>query len=1102
MSSVQIDQKLKFLCEGIKKQFFSKSSVDLISKKKEGNLSITFENNSLWINIYDGKNSHSIAIPIPYLDKDLQLLVKNDVVRATCPYFVVGLNQELDYMDLLYTVICGDPSCIIEEDIFQRTPFIQQISYSIENGNTSFIALKLQKVINNIVNNLPLHEGSMKSWIMNKRLMFIDPTFNALINPKDRLSYQVSKAEAFFNKGWTQIGLPDGTMVDKNYMLKVDLKRFVPFGNQFHNPARNLYSTLGMNGDELPMVRSESMQILIDKGISRTGWNLFTVFYDIPDTWEDQIMVDSSHATKFITYTKRYQCFGTVLVKENDDLKQGQQLSKAIDGNGEIFDELAEEAHVSKINEILVNVGGVPVKGFNVIVSYKRYLKEGVKITNLSANKGVIRLGKLGFAVDPKTGEQRKIDVIVGLSAVKKRKNYAQIFEALLNVVNQERVTIVADDIKSTLGDIKNRLLAEGFPEDGSRMCHTYAGNFSALCGTVFWGVIHDVENTIWDKDTTFGVNGRGLRTTGLKFSTVEFRALETRFGKDNPVLAEVLSYSQGTTDLTNMLDVLKSKLNIIKPETPCLTIDNVREVDQTTSTIVNGDILYGTVVDEMFYPNGFVLQLPYIFTTALNGNNKVVYEGIKNTNVSAHKKISIDKLYIPCGNLRKSWRHGTAKYGLSEIGSAVNRIVITSKRLIKEPTSKNNITMYYSAISNYFKLISRILGTKNGELNNYGMAVRYPYSAKAVATLSTTLPKNVIEINSSVAKKLQIETGDVVLVERFPCLGFMSLRPQKIKVTEDDKCRYTIRVSGNSLGSMGLDFDGDVIYIAAFHTEEAKALLNKEWKNPDKTCYDIIKKYNVQKSNPRLQEVTIDNIDIKGFSPLTIEEQTGIVGELAGVKAFTGPVIAFLYNLMRILENSNINNKKRTAAGLEEMFTIIGESVFDLKHGIKSPHDVFVEAICTADINTLVENDFDRSTSTILCNLIKQKAKELGVVDLKTYHERAKETGGTIVGKIVREQNKVYFASRAILEANSLLEHLNSPIVDIPSRILSWTLSGKAEERDTALDKKRQKAQIEEIQIEPVKDACNMLCAYIEKYLNGEKIENKFNYKEAFFHN
>ena len=152
----------------------------------------------------------------------------------------------------------------------------------------------------------------------------------------------------------------------------------------------------------------------------------------------------------------------------------------------------------------------------------------------------------------------------------------------------------------------------------------------------------------------------------------------------------------------------------------------------------------------------------------------------------------------------------------------------------------------------------------------------------------------------------------------------------------------------------------------------------------------------------------------------------------------------------------------------------------------------MFMDAICTGDINGLVEKGFDRSTSTILCNTIKQKALEIGVKNLKSYHERAKIFGGNIVSRIVRTQNRVYFASRAVLEGSALLECLNQPVIDMPSKILSWTLSDRASQIRTPLEERTENKLINKMIVsEKFRSCCKTLCDEIGKLFGvGHKEE------------
>lgn len=1088
-----MQSNVEFLCSNVRTQFYNRAVVEGRKAGKDYGitLKVRVEDKIIWMTFSKGEESHSITIPIPYEDNGVTLISTNDVKRTVCNYFLENEERELDYFSIMYFIICGECEGIISSDLVKKIPFIQQVVYSFQSGNASTVIYNLQRAINEVINKFPIHETYMNSWVMNRRLVIMDTTFDMLTDPKHRLDYQIEKNKKYFSKnGWTSIGLSDGVLANKNYILKYDIRKLTPFGMRHDNPGRNLYSTLGTRGDELPRVRSRSMQDLMDKGITREGWNLFTVFADIPDVFEDQIMVDKSHTAKFINYRKRIQCFGRLLVKEGDVLKYKQLLCEEINGETKLFDTLADHAVVERITESTANVGGAELKVFNVIVQYQRNFKDGVKITNLHGNKGVIRLKDLGYAIDPKTGEKRKIDIIVSAKSIKKRKNYGQLIEAILNVVSEDKCVSIVDDYEESSTEKMERALElAGYPKDGAWECHTYAGTFKTVCGTVFWGVTKDVEDQIWDKNDTIRRNGRELRTAGLKFSTVEFRGLITRFGKDNPVIDEIMSYAQGTEDLHEEINVLKSKRGELPKSKQIVDVKNVKPLIQTNGTMFPEEAIDGTVVDENFCKDGFILILPVVYQVAINEKHVVVHEGLPHDNHEDGLRVfTFAKIYVPHANLRRCWKHETGRYGLSEIGILINNVVKMCHRYIEEPNRAINIKLLYMSIATYFRRIAAKMGTKRGEISQYAMAVRYPNAAKAVATLSNSLPKNTIAIHKDMAKKIRVRDGDIVLVERFPCLGFMSLRPQKIKVITDPLGRYTIRVSRNCLGSMSLDFDGDVLFSASFHSDEAKRALEKEWTNPNKSCYDVIKELNKKAGAPHTKAMVLQEYNLEMFADLTNDEHAVLVKRATGVKSHTGPVIALAYNIMRILENSDIRDNQKTNVAVEVFLDKVGNSVFKQKHGVKSLHDVVIDAICTCDIDLLVEHGFNRGTSITICNIIKDKAAQLGVFDLKSYHKWAVANGRSkIINRIVREQNKIYFASRASLEACTLLHCLEQPVVDLPSKMVKWVLSGKATMKDTELDKHLDaKYGSGSIKNESVSKACSTMCGYLQEMLTA----------------
>jgi len=1076
-------ERIESVCDSILQQFHSRTVIEGNKQKIDYRLSLKIENtfNTLWLTFSKDEQKHTVSIPLPYLKNGAVLIAQNEVERAVCNYYLKERGTIVDYITAISLIVCGDPTGLIPEHLVKGTPFIQRIINSFQYGNAPTIIYNLQRAINEIVNKMPLHETYLNSWVMNHRLIIIDPEFNKLNSPAQRLKYQIQKNRDYFHMGWTSIGLSDGVLADKNYILTTDIRKLTPFGMRFHNPGRNLYSTLGMMGDELPLIRSKSMQSLIDKGLTRKGWNLNTLFVNIPDVFEDQILIDERHANKFVLYKKRYQCFGQLLVREGDRLKKGQKLS--INDTGEIkrIDLKAPNMKVIKTSKSKANVGGVKTDVYNVIISYRRYFKDGTKLTNLHGNKGVVRLMDLGNMIDPKTGESKPIDIIVGAQSVKKRKNFGQIFEALTNNLNNNKELVIDDYFNADIDTISRQLADNGFTPDGTSVCHTYLGELTGICGKVFWGVIGQPEGSLWQDGATTKKNGRELRTAGLKFSTVEIRALETRFGKDNPVIEEVMSYAQGTDDLHEKFLTLKSRRGEIPTDKPVVDVRNIKAVNQNSGVIMDPSVIAGTIVDEIFYPGGFVLQLPIPCEVRLDKDTcNLISEGMPAGPAQEDQIVYIyDKIYIPHSNLRKCWKHGTGKLGLSEIGALINNIIISSNRLIIRPMDSVNYMLYYNAIAAYFGRISNMMGGKRGDISTYGMSVRYPYSAKGKATLSNALPRNTVEIHRNMAKDLNVSNGDVVLVERFPCLGFMSIRPQKIRITDDPLCKYTIRVSGNSLGSLSLDFDGDDIYIASFHTIAAKKTLKREWANPNKACYDIIKELNKKAGVPHTKCMNLQEYEITPFNDLDIESHAELVKRATGVKSHTGPVIALAYNIMRLIENSNVAESQRTNVAVEFFLDKVGNSVFKQKHGIQSLHDIVIDAICTANVNKLVEHGFRRGTSTVICNVIIEKAEALGVYNLVKYHEFVKSRNtSNIVNRIVRMENKIYFASRAQLESCNLLRHMEQPEVDIPSKLLYWVLSGKSDNVTTPLDEHKQERALEGLFSDKYKDICRALNA------------------------
>jgi len=1054
-------------------------------------LELKIIDNVLWMIFSRENESSSVRIPLPTKnDRGIEVLINNDITRVICDYWIEVEQKRLSYYEIVERLICENVNTIMPT-LQNESSLLSKIIKAFDKNTVSFMVGSLQRLINDMVNMMPLHETDMNSWAMNHRLIIIDPAFDEISDPNHRLEYQVEKNKKYYSKfGWTAIGLSDGILADKNVILTTDLRQLTPF-QLYHNPQRNLYSTLGMKGDELPKVRSRSMDNLVKRGISRKGWNFVTAILDTPLNFEDQILVDNRHRGLFHTIARKFVVYGDKLrTKVNDEVKTNDTLGTSSDNLPVKMNMRCDEAKVTKIRKELTDLAGEQMIVFTITVEGKRFLRDGSKFSNLHGNKGIIRFKDLGYAIDPRTGEEIPIDVMISGQSINKRANFGQILEALSNnlegrykrdvierldrarfakeedkVADLERILaeeiiVVKDNFQTKRKNVESALEAEGFPKDGTWMVNTYCGEFSTMVGKMFWGVTKDAEDQLWEGDRTILTNNRDLRTSGLKFSHVEIKALITRFGVRNPVVEEILSFAQGVEILSDELKILKSARGEIDRALPVIDARSVRSVDSSKGIFHTIDEIKGTVVDEEFMPDGFVLQLPADFQVIVEKDNLDDFIcGMPQDVEDTENKIvyQYNKIFIPNALLRRCWKHRSGKWGLSNVGAFVNRVVECCHKFTNSGEEDDNSDNYMGseitdygnlmrAIGNYFINVTKMMGTKRGEINTYGMAVRYPHSTHATAALADNLPVNTIEIYRDMAKELKVKTGDVVLAERFPCLGFMSIRPQWVKVTDDPQCKYTIRVSNNSLVSMNLDFDGDTLFLASLHTPQAKQALLKEMKAPNKICEDVIEEMN-RKKTPRTKEMALSDLEIRPFPKPNSEEHADLVRKATGVKSHTGPVIALAYNLMRIMERNVPYENVKEHANIEVLLDFLGNTVFKQKHGIKSLQEEATDAVCAADVDKMVSLGFDRDPSLLLCNLIIKEAASIGITDLMKYHMRAKERGGSkIINTIVRNHNKIYFASRALLGPFNLLKHLEAKPVDMPSHMMERILKAKKE--------------------------------------------------------
>ncbi len=966
---------------------------------------------------------------------------RND--RALCPFMVVvnGQPAHTTYDELISILLSSN----IEELFPQqgKRNFFDKILYGFLKGRGRLAVKLCQRFLNlNLFNALPLSGTAMQDWAMNRRLMIFDPVFDKL-RPDEKLEYQRRKNELLFPS--SSIGLSDGAAAVKNYILQADLREYTAFGVRHHNPIRNLYSTLGMKGPEPAFVVSASARELEGQGIVRGGWNWMTVFLDLPLNFEDQILVDRRHAGKTVSYRRSFTIYGGEEVDPGDNILKGRVLGFNEDESPVIFDIDCDHAKVLECKDGAVPFDGKdqPVRYVTLEVVYS--FKEGFKITNQHGNKGIVRLEDLG-TVDI-NGVTVAVDVIVSAKSIQKRKNFGQVLEALATVAGRgsERI-VVPDDCEVTIEQLQTTLKESGISEDGTFEANTPWGVFRTLAGFVHWGVIKTPEEQLWEGRDVWTENQKGLRTRGNKVSTIELKAMTTLLGAGSKVVKEVLSYQQGVDEVRELLRILEGIRGKHQDALPTVEANAFVYVPAGMGTFHDEQRLVGTVADEEIFPHGCYLKLPFTLSVQipLERWKGHITEGIAGKNAyegEGSRTMEFDRILIPSVKLRQPWKHPTGMMGLSDIATQLNQILEAIDRLKFGEIKEEQVS---AVIFRYLHSIGRSLSLKTGKISQYLIAVRYPWSSKATATLGANLERNWVEIHKDMARDLKVETGDYVMVERFPCLGFMSTRIQRVTVTDDPECKYVIRVSGNSLVSMNLDFDGDVIYIMSFHTEGARMELAKNFHDPHPRIKEVLDRMNGKKV-PMTRTMSLPELNFRAFEDMTPEEHANLNATSLAVKIWTGPTIALCYNLMRIVEGNIPYRDREGHINVEVFLDKVGNSVFSQKHGTKSLREECIEAVCLADTDALVKLGFPTKESYQLCQIIREYASKLGVKGesaLRLHYQRhLKEGKSSIINTIVRRYHRQYFATRAQLHPVDLLEYLETEPRDLVGHLIQLGL-------------------------------------------------------------
>lgn len=987
------------------------------------------------------------VLVLPRLRKNKfgNLVIGDRNERSMCPFMVVvnGQPQHVTYEQLIKIFLSYNIEELFPEQ--GKRNFFDKMLWGFLSKRGRLSVNLCQRFLNlNLFNALPLSGTPMQDWAMNHRLMIFDPIFNKL-RPEEKLAYQKRKNELLFP--WSSIGLSDGAAAVKNYILQVDLKKYTAFGTRHHNPIRNLYQTLGMKGEETPLVVSASMDQLEKQGVGRSGWNWMTAFVDLPLTFEDQIIVSKRHAGKTVSYRRSFTIFGEEAVMEGDTILKGRVLGINEDESPVTFDINCDHAKVVEIKDGDVPFDGKdqPVRLVTLEVVYS--FKEGFKITNQHGNKGIVVLADLGTVHDPVRGEI-PLDVIVSAKSVQKRKNFGQILEAFTTLLSgPEEKTVVPDGIKVSQEAVEAKLVKAGYSEDGTCQIVTPWGEFAAICGWIHWGVTKTPEEQLWEGQDVWVTNQKGLRTRGNKISTIELKALTTLFGAGSAVVKEILSHQQGVQEVKELLQILEGMRGNYRDNIPTVNPDAFVYTPAGMGTFHDPERLSGTVADETVYPKGCYLQLPVTLRIEIPWDRRKgeIKEGLVGENaydVPDSCVFETDRLMIPSSELRQPWRHPTGMLGLPDLSTRLNQVLEAIDRLKWGEIKPEQLS---TLVFRYYHHIAKSLSLKSGKISSYLMAVRYPWSSKATAVLGVNLEPNWVEIHRDMARDLKVSTGDYVLLERFPCLGFMSTRIQRVKVTNDSECKYVIRVSGNSLVSMNLDFDGDVLFIMSFHSDGSKQELAENFHNPHPRIKEVIDRMNSKKV-PGTKTMNLQEMSLLTFPEMTPEEHAEMNATSLAVKIWTGPVIALCYNLMRIAEGNFSYQDREAHINVEVFLDKVGNSVFSQKHGTKSLREECIEAVCLADSEAMFKIGFPRRESEQLCQIIRTYASKLGLRTddaLREHYRRHVEEGrSNIINTIVRRFHKSYFATRANLHPIDLLEHLETPPRDLVGYLIQQSLN------------------------------------------------------------
>jgi hypothetical protein len=173
--------------------------------------SLTENNKTLILTLHTVDGDFVITIPVVYKENNIEFVDMQGVIRPTHSYLIIkdGIETKLSFEDFIFTVMFGKPEITgVMKGRLSAIARVYRIATGRDKNYTRYLVNTIQIFINKVINEtLPLHVTNMNSWAINNRIDILDEKFYEIQNPNKKLDYQVAKADRYFDKGWSAMGI-------------------------------------------------------------------------------------------------------------------------------------------------------------------------------------------------------------------------------------------------------------------------------------------------------------------------------------------------------------------------------------------------------------------------------------------------------------------------------------------------------------------------------------------------------------------------------------------------------------------------------------------------------------------------------------------------------------------------------------------------------------------------------------------------------------------------------------------------------------------------------------------------------------------------------